>query len=177
MWRNALPMAILLAVTASSAAHADEGCIDFKWDVSRERALFSGPPAALTAGTAADAAPAILADRAYALKLEPQAEVRFAAGPGRGPGGDRAAFAGIVTLLVPGTGDYRVSIDAPLWIDLVSGTTLLSPVDFQGQHSCGAPHKIVVFSLHGGQRYLLQLSSGSRDGVVVAVTPAPKRKG
>jgi hypothetical protein len=177
-WLSAFPAAILLTALASSAARADEGCIDFKWDVSQERALFSaGAPAALTAGTGAGAAPAVLAGHSYALKLAPQAEVHFASGPGRSPGGDRAAFAGIVSLRVPGTGDYRISIDAPLWLDVVSGTTLLSPVDFQGQHSYSPPHKIVVFSLQRGQRYLLQLSSGHADGVVVALTPAPKRKG
>ena len=43
-----LALAFALAATRRSA---DDGCIDFKWDVRKERALFAGTPAALNAGT------------------------------------------------------------------------------------------------------------------------------
>ena len=173
-WPGIVLMGVV-ALSAVSAARADEGCLDFKWDVAKERALFAGTHTSLAAGTDLKSAPAVLPERAYALKLAPQPQVTFAAVPGRNPGGN-PTFAGLVTLKVPQTGDYRISIDLPFWIDVVSGGKLLSPRDFQGQHSCSAPHKIVEFELTAASELVLQFSNGAADNVIVAVTAAPQRK-
>jgi hypothetical protein len=166
---------LLLTLAGAGLAAADEGCVDFKWDVTQERALFSASPAALTAGSDVKGAPAVTPGHAYHVKLSAQHGVSFAATPQKNPG-DRPSFAGLVSLKVAASGEYRVSLDTPLWIDVVAGTTLLSPTDFQGQHSCSAPHKIVVFALEAGKRYWVQLSNSTEDTVTVALTAAPERK-
>ena len=174
-WRGALVLAALFASTGAAPARGEEGCLDFKWEVSKERALFASTPTSLAAGTEVKSAPALAVDRAYSLKLAPQRQVAFAAGPGKSPG-DRPAYAGLATLKVPSTATYRISIDMPFWIDVVARGTLLSPTDFQGQHTCAAPHKIVEFTLQAGSPLVLQLSGGNQDGVVLTVTAAPPRK-
>ena len=60
-----------------------EECVDFKWDVAQERALFAGNPAALTAGADAKSAPVMQLQHLYELKLLPQEQVTFAATPGK----------------------------------------------------------------------------------------------
>jgi hypothetical protein len=173
-WRAILVSGAVALATISQAL-ADEGCLDFKWDVAKERALFAGTHTSLKAGSDLKSAPAVLPERAYALKLTQQPQVTFVATPGRSPGGN-ATFAGLVTLKVPQTGEYRISIDMPFWIDVVSGATLLSPRDFQGQHACGAPHKIVEFDLTAASELVLQFSNGASDTVIVTVTSAPHRQ-
>jgi hypothetical protein len=170
--------AILLALVLKGAAQpalADEACVDFKWDVGKERALFAEAPVALTAGRDAMSAPAVVPNRLYRLKLTLQDKVTFSAGPGRKPGG-APAYAGLATLKTSPAGSYRIAVDLPLWIDVVSNGVLMQPTDFQGQHTCSAPHKIVVFELAGAQPFVLQFSSVAKDDILLTVTPAPPRK-
>ena len=74
---------IAIATAGTTRAFADDPCIGFKWDVRRERALFGGAPAALSAGKDLPSAPTIVAGRLYALQLAPQNAVSFAATPGK----------------------------------------------------------------------------------------------
>ena len=85
------------------------------------------------------------------------------------------AFAGLAALRIEAPGSYRVAIDLPLWIDVVSNGKLVQPTDYQGQHACSAPHKIVVFDL-GSQPVILQFSNAFQDDVLLTVTAAPARK-
>ena len=78
--------AILLALVLEGAAQpllADEACVDFKWDVSKERALFAETPVALTAGRDPMSAPVVVPNRLYRLKLTIQDKVTFSAVPAR----------------------------------------------------------------------------------------------
>ncbi len=83
--RNAAFWWVLGLVLAGAAlpALADDACVDFKWDVSKERALFAGTPVALAAGKHASSAPAVVPDRLYKLELLNQDQVTFAAPPGK----------------------------------------------------------------------------------------------
>jgi len=58
----------------------------------------------------------------------------------------------------------------------VSNGALVPAADFQGQHSCNAPHKIVAFDLTGVQPFVLQFSNASTDSILLTITPAPPRK-
>lgn len=167
-------LAVAFAVSVAQPAHAD-ACLDFKWDVSQERALYATTPVQVPAGTDAKSAPLILPNRLYALRLAPQAQVVFSATPGKRVPLD-PAYAGLATLKIPAAGSYRISIDLPLWIDVVSNGELLPPQDFQGQRACSAPHKIVEFELSGAQPFVLQFSSALTDRVLLTVTPTPARK-
>ncbi len=166
---------VALIVAAMPASVFADGCIDFKWDVSRERALFEGTSISVQAGTDVAGAPALEMDRLYRIQLAAQDKVAFAVVPAKKmptPG----AHAGLARLRVPTAGVYRVSLDLPVWIDAAVNGALVKAGDFQGQHDCHAPHKIVEFELTGVQEIVLQLSEASLEVVRVAITASPARK-
>src|ERR1700733_11254404 len=97
----ALWIGLVFAVgSAARPALADDACVDFKWDVSKERALFAGTPEALTAGKDLKSAAAILPNRLYRVQLLTQDQVNFAASPGK-KAAAAPAFAGLAILKVP----------------------------------------------------------------------------
>jgi hypothetical protein len=155
------------------ALAADE-CTGFKWDVSKEHALFGGTAVTLVSGKDATTAPTIDVNRLYLLQLTPQTAVAFTVPPGKKvPAED--AYAGLVVLKLAAPGNYRVSVDVPLWIDVVANGKLEAPVDYQGQQQCSAPHKIVEFDLSDASKFVVQISSSNTTNVRLSVTPTPKR--
>lgn len=171
-------LAMLIVVGFAGAAkpvHADDACIDFKWDVSKERALFAGTATALQSAKQSAPAAVIVPNRLYQLHLTPQDQVTFAVNPGR-KAAVTSGFAGLATLKIVAAGAYRIAIDLPVWIDVVAGGSLLSAKDFEGQRNCSAPHKIVEFELAGDQPYILQFSSGASENILLTVTASPLRK-
>jgi hypothetical protein len=165
----------LILMSATLPALADDACVDFKWDVSKERALFAGIPTALKSAKDSTSAPAIAPNRLYRLQLTPQEQVTLAVNPGK-KAPAAGAFAGLATVTIAAAGAYRIAIDLPVWIDVVSGGSLLAAKDFEGQRNCSAPHKIVEFDLTGGQSYILQFSNGMRENILLTVTASPVRK-
>jgi hypothetical protein len=176
MTRSAFFSWLLIAASGLGAAPSPaDDCVDFKWDVASERALFAGPATALTAGADAKTAPAMQLQHLYELKLLPQEQVSFATTPGKkSPRG--ASYAGLATFKIPAPGSYRVSIDMPFWIDVVHDGALVTATDFQGQHGCDSPHKIVVFDLPGTRPFTLQLSNATPQSVRLTITATPARK-
>jgi hypothetical protein len=177
MIRNAA-ISILFAVALgalSAKTFADEACVDFKWDVTQERGLFAGTATALTAGADPKSAPVMQLNHLYTLKLMPQDQVTFAATPGKKTP-SAGSNAGVFTFKLPASGSYRVAIDMPFWIDVVSNGALVAAKDFQGQHGCSAPHKIVEFDLVGTRPFFLQLSNAAPESVRVTITTTPARK-
>ncbi|MEP6547329.1 MAG: hypothetical protein ABJD53_07660 [Gammaproteobacteria bacterium] len=170
----ALLLALGFAITATPV-HGDDGCIDFKWDVSKERALFAGTPSAIKAGMDAKSAPVIVPNRLYKLRLAAPAQVTFALSPLKKKAAE-GAFAGLARLKISAAGSYRVAIDVPVWIDVVSRGALVAAKDYEGQHNCSAPHKIVEFELSGAQPLILQFSNGRSENILLTVTPTPARK-
>jgi hypothetical protein len=169
---RALPLAAaLLSGIGAVPAYADDPCAGFKWDVSKERALFaaSAQPQAQPAGKDGTGAPVVVPDRLYVLRLAPQDQVSFSVPPGKQSRGE-ASFAGLVELKIPAAGTYRIAIDLPLWIDVVTGGKLVPAKDYQAQHSCDAPRKVVEFDLDGRERLLLQFSGADQPAVRVTVT-------
>lgn len=162
----------ILLFTGAVTARADDACAGFKWDVTKERALFAGSAVVQAAGTDAASAAAITPDRLFELHLAPQAKVTFAAVPGRQTS-DPDSYAGLATLKLGAAGMYRVAVDLPLWIDVVVNGKLKSPNDYQGQRGCSAPHKIVQFELTTEQPLTLQISSAAQASVRVAITRVP----
>jgi hypothetical protein len=174
----AIAAACLLGGLATGAGVlAAEPCTGSKWDIRRESALFASTALPLAAGKNPDTAPEVGVDRLYRVDLVPQNQVTFAASPGRSTLTD--GYAGVARLTLPTAGIYRVSVDTPLWIDVV-GNGALAPVhDFEGLHGCDAPRKLVEFELSGARSFVLQLSGSGRPSVrltltaVAASTPAP----
>ncbi len=150
---------------------ADDPCQGFKWDVSRERALFATAGASLPAGKDPASAPGIVPNHLYRIMLLPASRVVFPATPGRTSPGE-GTYAGVFTLTVPATGKYRVAIDSVFWIDISANGRLVPASDYEGQHDCRAPRKIVEFVLDGKVPWLLQLSGASQAAVRLTITPA-----
>ena len=160
---------------AALSARSDEACVDFKWDTTQEHALFAGRADSLNLGADPKSAPMIELRHLYELHLLPQDRVSFAVAPGkRDPA--VGANAGLANFKIPAPGSYRVSVDAPFWIDVVSNGARVVAKDFQGQHGCSPPNKIVEFELLGTRPFVLQLSNATAGSVRLTVTATPARK-
>jgi hypothetical protein len=172
---RAAPLGVLLValLAALPVAAADDPCGRFTWDVSHERALFAQPATALVSGPSAASAPTLTAGRPYRLSLHAQPQVHFAVPPGQQKFAE-GAHAGMVRVTVEQAGVYRVSLDQPAWVDVVRGSSPLASQDFQAQHGCQAPHKIVEFALPVHEALLLQFSAAAQDSLVVSLTRAPR---
>ena len=132
-------------------------------------------PAALTAGKDLKSAPVVMPDHLYKLKLSSQEQVTFPVVPGKKLAAS-GTFGGVAALRIGASGSYRFSIDLPVWIDVVANGMLVAAKDFEGQHACSAPHKIVEFDVAAGLPLVLQMSNSSSEDVLLTVTPAPVRK-
>jgi hypothetical protein len=165
----------LLMGGAAVPASADDGCLDFKWDVSKERALFAATPTALRAAMDPTSVPTVVPDSLYSIQLSAQDQVTYKVSP---PAKKSAApvYGGLAGLKISAPGVYRIAMDLPAWIDVVADGALVKASDFQGQHECSAPHKIVEFELTGTRPLLLQLSNVGKDKILLTVTAAPPRK-
>jgi hypothetical protein len=165
---GALLGALLLTLPAIAA---DDPCGQFSWDVRHERTLFAQPGETLASGATAADAPAVTPERLYRLSLHPQPQVHFAAPPGRQKFAE-GAHAGMVSLHLEQAGLYRVSLDQPAWVDVLSGSTPVASQDFQARNGCHAPHKIVEFNLPAHSALLLQFSAAAQDALAVTITRA-----
>ena len=163
------------ALIAAAPALADESCVDFKWDVSQERALFAASATPVAAAADPKSAPVLLLNHLYELKLAKQEQVSFAVTPGK-KSPRAGSYGGLVSFKIPASGSSRVAIDMPFWIDVVSDGALVAANDFQGQHGCSSPHKIVQFDLLGTRPFFLQLSNAAPDSVRLTITAVPARK-
>jgi hypothetical protein len=167
----ALLLGLLLPLGATAADPGDP-CAGFAWDVSHERALFTAKAQALKAGTDVAHSPAVTPDRLYELQLSPLPQVSFAAPPARTPPSANA-YGGLATLSLTRAGIYRISLDRPLWVDVLADGVAIRSRDFQGSHGCNAPHKIVEFVLPAA-RLTLQFSGDAAGAVRVAVSRPPQ---
>jgi hypothetical protein len=170
-----MSITLLMMLLATAQAAIADTCTGFKWDVTRELALFAGSGVPLSAGKDTASAVPVAIDRLYELTLLPQGQVAFGTTPGKASANE-GAYAGLAELRLDVPGNYRIAVDAPLWIDVVANGKLLAPTDFQGQHGCEGPHKIVEFDLTGTTRFALQLSGSGQATVRMTVTRAPARK-
>ena len=161
-------------LSAFSPVLAGDVCQGFKWDVSQERRLFARSAVREVASNQATSAPLVRPDRLYQLELTRQEHVVLTTAPGKtaavGP-----AFAGIVTLNAPAPGSYRISIDGPYWIDMLSHGALIAPKDYASAPGCAGPRKIVIFELPARGSYVLQLSDADQRSARVAITAVAPR--
>jgi hypothetical protein len=167
-----LRLVLLLLSVGAQALAGDDPCAAFKWDVSRERALFASAPAPTAAGKNGPSAPRLAPNRLYELQLLPASQVSFPVPPGRTSPAE-GTYAGVFALSVPASGSYRVALDLPLWIDVAAGGVLVAAADYEGQHQCNAPRKIVEFVLDGKQPLILQVSGASQATARVTITGRP----
>ena len=170
MRKSRVPV-LLFALAVAAVARAADPCDGFVWNVRVERALFAREALPATAATAVEQAPELAVATPYAVLLAPQEHVRFAVPPGKKavPAG---AHGGLVTARTTRAGRFRISLDAPAWIDVVAAGQAQPSQAFQGRAGCSAPHKVVEFELPAGQ-VLIQVSASGSDRVRLTVTEAP----
>jgi hypothetical protein len=162
---------LALSAAAAGAVAQDDPCAKFSWNVDHERALFAGAPQIIAAGHDAASAPQLQPDRLYQLQLAAAGQVALALPPGKKPASD-SSYAGLARVSLQQPGSYRISLDQPAWIDLVTNGKMIDSAAFQGRPGCLAPHKIVEYSLPAGRELLLQLSGAPGADIRLTITAA-----
>jgi hypothetical protein len=164
-------LAFLAALCAAGLVRAQsDACAGYKWDIAKERALFAGASTPLTVGKSVALAAPMTPAHLYSLQLVPAAGVTFAVAPGK-TSPAQGTFAGILSLAIPTSGRYRVSLDSPVWIDVAADGKLVPAADYEGVHGCSAPRKVVEFDLEGRKQWVLQVSAADQPTLRLTVTP------
>lgn len=157
-------------LASSQHAHANAGgCGGFRFDVSKELKLFETKPQAINAGTTANAATGIQADRLYALTLSEQSKVKFATEPGK-PTVAGGSYAGVLKVDAPRSATIRVSASEAAWLDVISGGKPVESTRHTGSGNCPALRKVVEFKVTPATPLLLQVSGSTDKQINVAVT-------
>jgi hypothetical protein len=127
--------------------------------------MAAAAPVGWNAPVVARSGATIATGRAASLALEPAGRVGFAMPPARA-----APVGAVVSVVVPRAGHWRVSLDAPVWIDMV-GANRKAAVSINHAHGarCSGVAKIVDFDLPAG-RYVLQLTGATARTVRVMVS-------
>jgi hypothetical protein len=163
-----LALAVLAMGPGRLARAETDPCSGYKWDVSKERALFGTTAKQVPAGKDRASATPLAPSQLYEVMLVPVSQVSFPVTPGKAP--PSGSYAGILALTPPAAGKYRIAVDVPLWIDVAAGGVLAAALDYEGQHECNTPRKVVVFDLTGSSDWLLQISAADRAQVRLTVT-------
>jgi len=158
----------LTVMHASVAGEPATTCQASHWDMSRELKAFGRPPQGESAGSSASTMPLLRLDTLYALRLRAQSEVEFVQPPSKAASGP-TPMGGISRFKVPTRGVYRVTLDSPLWIDVVTATGIIAPSAYTGWHECSVFRKSVDYTLEAGQTVALQFSGAATDLVKVTI--------
>ena len=87
----------------------------------------------------------------------------------------KGLFGGFIQLTVPKDGLYRISADAPIWINVIDGNHPIERVRAVPRLRCGRIHKSLGFSLQREKSYWLELSGSTRPDVALLVTEESDR--
>jgi hypothetical protein len=153
------------------AADLTASCQAPGWDMGLEVAAFKSTAENLPAGASSMDLPPLEIGTLYVLKLRPQSDVQFLQTTGKSSLVQNP-LAGLVRFTVPAPGNYRVTVDSPLWIDVVAPTGTIPPAKYNGWHECRLFRKSVEYTLRAGQSLVLQLSEATPELVRVVIEPA-----
>jgi hypothetical protein len=156
----------------AGAEDVTQTCQTDGWDMTREIAAFHGSTPSVAAGTTATNARTLTAGALATLSLKPQGDIQFAAPPER-PAKVPVPLAGLAQFKVATAGRYRITVDAPLWLDAVSGSAIIPSGTFNGWHQCPLFRKTVEYTLQAGQVVVLQFSGAATDLVKVLIEAVP----
>lgn len=162
---------VLLAMPALPA-EASDPCQTAGWDMREELNTFRGSSIAIEAGESTPSAPVIITGRLYRVTLGLQTNVQFERAPAKPPQGTQT-HAGVLRLNVPREGVYRITVDSPIWIDLLAQSAPLQTTRFSGWHGCASFRKSLEYALKPGDAITLQLNHSAQGTVRVLITPLP----
>ncbi len=159
--------AVLLLLSTTSAWAVDPvGCEQFKWPVTKERALLTTPGLPnLNSGVDAPTLPPLAAT--LALKPEADAGLPKPSQRAQKPG----TFAGYLRLGQIPAGTYAISVSDYAWIDVLQDGNYLKPTDSSGVSGCNGIRKTMKFSLAAGST-TVQISGVAADAIKLAVVPS-----
>jgi hypothetical protein len=168
-------LAILLAANASADTPVppdlNASCRAPSFDMAAEIKAFQSTAENLPAGLSSLELPPLEVGRLYVLKLGPQSGVQFLATVTK-KSLVQNPLGGLAQFNVPSSGNYRLTVDSPLWIDVVASGAALAPSTYNGWHSCRLFRKTVEYALQAGTAYVLQLSEATPELVRIVIEPA-----
>lgn len=147
-------------------------CMAPNWDMALEVKAFQSTAENLPASRSSLELPPLELGRLYVLRLSPETEVRYLQNTAK-KSLVQNPLGGLAQFNVPSSGNYRITVDSPLWIDVVAAGAVLAPSAFNGWHSCRLFRKTVQYALQTGQAYVLQLSEATPELVRVVIEAAP----
>ncbi len=169
------------AMSLAAQTKMQGGCGAYSIDLGNEMRLMAGEAVKVEAGRDVAGAPAEQTGQAMEVHLRPQTEVELAAAPAQDRGGAERK-AGLVRLTsgVGDTkgngeleaGDWRVSVDRFVWVDLVGSGQLMESGAFAMERDCPTIFKTVVFHVPEAMPAVLELTGASEGTVRVVVTRA-----
>ncbi len=169
--------AALLAASglgAANVAAADDlsaSCEARGWDMAGEISAFKSTAENVPAGAAVGALPPLELGVLYVLKLRAQAEVGYVQISSK-KSLVQAPLGGMTSFAVDKPGIYRITVDSPLWIDVVGPDGTIVPSGFTGWHDCRLFRKSIEYTLKGPESYVLQFSEATPELVRVVIEPA-----
>lgn len=181
VWLGAIPalaFALLAPVTAlaqgepakgASQSSAPTGCAAFKWPLDKERKAFEDAGLeSVASGTARGG----WKEQAFALALQPEAEVPFTLPPRKRKQDAGSPHSGaIVAFAAPeAAGTYQVTLSGEGWIDLVQQGASLKSADHSGVKDCPGLRKSLRFAV-GQAPVVLQISGAPAGSIKVAIRP------
>jgi hypothetical protein len=83
-------------------------------------------------------------------------------------------FGGFIRLTIPKDGLYRISADAPIWINVIDGNHPIERVRIAPRLRCGRIHKSLGFPLQREKSYWLELSGSIGPDVAVVISEEPE---
>jgi hypothetical protein len=163
----------LLIAAPLSAQHSPVDCVGISdSNLPPALAAWAGPGAPLTAADGSgDSQPQLEPDKVALVRLRRQGQVRFAYQPGQARTPDDP-HAGIVAVVIPAAGRWRVAASAPVWIDVVAPSGVVASVAHGRMAPCTSIRKVVEYELKPG-RHLIQLSGNPGPELKLMVSRAP----
>jgi len=165
-----LDVRVMADTTAAEDLRA--GCMAPGWDMSAELKAFQSAAENVPAGSSSLELPPLELGRLYVLRLGSQTGVQYLVTTPK-KSLVQSPLGGLAQFNVPSSGNYRITVDSPLWIDVVAAGATLAPSTYNGWHSCRLFRKTVQYALQTGQAYVLQLSEATPELVRIVIEPAP----
>jgi len=167
--------AALLTAIGSVATQAAEdlsaSCQSPGWDMGGEISAFKSTAENVASGSAVGALPPLESGVLYVLKLRRQTEVNFLQVSNK-KSLVQSPLGGMTSFAVDKPGLYRITVDSPLWIDVVGPAGTIAPSTFMGWHDCRLFRKSVEYALPGPETYVLQVSEATPELVRIVIEPA-----